>query len=65
MPTIQLKSARTAKAGASEAADDLLSQLGGMTPKLVTLFASDDRNVILRLTGDGASRAADAARRIS
>src|ERR1700722_16955569 len=44
MPTIQLKSARTTHADPSEAAEDLLNQVGAGTPKLVTLFVSDDRD---------------------
>jgi hypothetical protein len=44
MSTIQLKSAITAQADASAAAEDLLTQLGGISPKLVTLFASPDRD---------------------
>jgi hypothetical protein len=44
MPTTQLKSARTALTDPAAAADDLLTQLGGMSPKLVTLFGSSDRD---------------------
>ena len=44
MPSIQMRSARTAHQGEAAAAEDLLSQLGSFTPKLVTLFASRDRD---------------------
>jgi hypothetical protein len=44
MPKIQLKTARTTQEDPVAAAEDLLSQIGGATPKLVTLFAADDRD---------------------
>jgi hypothetical protein len=44
MLTTHLKSARTTKNDAAAAAEDLVNQLGGMNPKLVTLFASSDRD---------------------
>ncbi len=44
MPSVRLMSARTSAKDASTAADDLVSQLGSATPKLVTLFASRDRD---------------------
>lgn len=51
--TIEMQTARTSQREPSEAAEHLMSQLGGGTPKLVTLFASRDRdqkalNVALR-----------------
>lgn len=44
MPKTQLKSARTTKTDAAAAAEDLVNQLGAIEPKLVTLFASSDRD---------------------
>jgi hypothetical protein len=44
MPRIQLKSARTTLTDPGAAAEELLTQLGAGTPKLVTLFASSDRD---------------------
>jgi hypothetical protein len=44
MARIDLKRARTTERDAARAADDLLAQLGGVTPKLVTLFASYERD---------------------
>lgn len=44
MPRIQLKSSRTTLRDPAAAAEDLLTQLGAGTPKLVTLFASSDRD---------------------
>lgn len=44
MPRVQLKSARTEKTDPDAAAEELLGQLGGIQPKLVTLFASYDRD---------------------
>ncbi len=44
MPSIQLKSALTTQSDPAAAADELLGQLGGATPKLVTMFASSDRD---------------------
>lgn len=44
MPATHLKSAITTKTDAAGAAEDLVNQLGGMNPKLVTLFASSDRD---------------------
>ena len=44
MAQIQLHSARTALKDPAASADDLLNQLGGLTPKLVVLFASRDRD---------------------
>lgn len=40
MPAIQMRTARTTQSDAAAAAEELLSQLGSFTPKLVTLFAS-------------------------
>jgi hypothetical protein len=40
MPAIQMRTARTARSDADAAAEELVSQLGSFTPKLVTLFAS-------------------------
>lgn len=44
MARVQMHSALSSKADPTEVADDLLSQLGAETPKLVTLFASRDRD---------------------
>jgi hypothetical protein len=44
MPKVELCSARSALADPHEVADDLLLQLGPISPKLVTLFASRDRD---------------------
>jgi hypothetical protein len=44
MPSIQLKSALSTKADPDAVADDLLAQIGGTVPKLVTLFGSSDRD---------------------
>lgn len=41
---VTLESARTTEADPERAADELLRQLGGATPKLVTLFGSADRD---------------------
>lgn len=40
MARIDFRSARTARTDAAAAADDLLAQLGAVTPRLVTLFAA-------------------------
>lgn len=44
MPSVQLATARTTKADADQAAEDLANQLGSAEPKLLTLFASRDRD---------------------
>src|SRR5262245_59543894 len=44
MAQIQLHSARTSLADPVASADDLLNQLGGLTPKLALLFASRDHD---------------------
>jgi hypothetical protein len=44
MAQIKLHSARTCLVDPVASADDLLNQLGGLTPKLVVLFASRDRD---------------------
>jgi hypothetical protein len=44
MPRIQLKSARSALTDPAAAAEELLTQLGAGNPKLVTLFASSNRD---------------------
>ncbi|HEX4459292.1 MAG TPA: FIST N-terminal domain-containing protein [Polyangia bacterium] len=44
MASIQLKSARSEAQDPTQIADELMTQLGGFTPKLVTLFASRDRD---------------------
>jgi hypothetical protein len=44
MPSVQLTTARTSKTDAEQAAEDLCQQLGSVTPKLLTLFASRDRD---------------------
>lgn len=44
MPKVELSSARSALTDPDEVADDLLLQLGPIAPKLVTLFASRDRD---------------------
>ncbi|MCK6592351.1 MAG: FIST C-terminal domain-containing protein [Polyangiaceae bacterium] len=46
MPKVELRSARSALADPHEVADDLVEQLGPVVPKLVTLFASRDRDQI-------------------
>src|SRR5689334_6645644 len=46
MPKVTLKSARTMKQDACEAAEDLVAQLGDASPKLVTLFASSMRDQV-------------------
>ncbi len=44
MPSIQMRSARSAHADEEAAAEELVSQLGAFRPKLVTLFASRGRD---------------------
>ncbi len=44
MPKIRMKSARTTEASDIAAVEQLLTQIEGMSPKLVTLFASFDRD---------------------
>jgi hypothetical protein len=44
MPRAQLTSARTEKMDPEAAAEELMTALGGMQPKLVTMFASYDRD---------------------
>jgi hypothetical protein len=44
MARVDLKSARTSEADPARAAEDLMNQLGSVTPKLVTLFASSERD---------------------
>lgn len=44
MPLVEMKSGRTTNTDASAAADELVAALGDMKPKLVTLFASFDRD---------------------
>lgn len=44
MASVSLRSARTSVVDPEAAADALLAQLGGSTPKLVTLFASRNRD---------------------
>ncbi|MCP3138651.1 FIST signal transduction protein [Pyxidicoccus xibeiensis] len=44
MPRIQMRTARSSLQDARAAADELVSQLSGPTPKLVTLFASRERD---------------------
>ena len=44
MPSVQLQSARTLVSDPDAAAEDLLRQLGATVPKLVTVFASRDRD---------------------
>jgi hypothetical protein len=44
MPKTQLHSARTALTDPAAAAEDLMNQLGGAIPKLVTMFASSNRD---------------------
>lgn len=44
MAKVQLRSARSTRSDPGAVADDLLTQLGSETPKLVTLFASRDRD---------------------
>lgn len=44
MASIQMHTARTTVTDPVASADDLLTQLGSVTPKLVTLFASADRD---------------------
>lgn len=44
MPSVRMETARTTQREPSEAAEHLLSQLEGPDPKLVTLFASRERN---------------------
>lgn len=44
MPSVDLIHARTAERDAKRAADDLCNQLGSAKPKLVTMFASRDRD---------------------
>lgn len=44
MPNMELGSARTQAKDADAAAEDICEQLGAKTPKLVTLFASRDRD---------------------
>jgi hypothetical protein len=47
MARIDFRSARTAEADPAAAAEELVTALGGMEPKLVTLFASRDRDHVL------------------
>jgi hypothetical protein len=44
MPKVELKSARSSLLDPAQVADDLMNQLGAMTPKIVTLFASRERD---------------------
>lgn len=44
MAKVELKGARTSEKDPERAAEDLLTQLGSATPKLVTMFASSDRD---------------------
>mgnify|MGYP005859321377 CR=1 FL=1 len=44
MARVELKSARTSKTDPGEAAEALCDQLGSAKPKLVTIFASSDRD---------------------
>ncbi len=44
MPSVQIATARTAKTNPEEAAEDLCQQLGSVSPKLLTLFASRERD---------------------
>lgn len=44
MPSVNLATARTTTADPEKAAEELCQSLGGITPKLVTLFASRDRD---------------------
>src|SRR6266571_1301844 len=44
MANVRLRSARTDRADPARAAEDLLEKLGADNPKLVTLFASRDRD---------------------
>jgi hypothetical protein len=44
MPSVELVSARTAQSDPEKAAEDLCNQLGAKEPKLITLFASRDRD---------------------
>jgi hypothetical protein len=46
MPKVELCSARSELTDPDEVADDLVMQLGAISPKLVTLFASRDRDQI-------------------
>lgn len=44
MPSVQLVAARSSKTDAEQAAEDLCNQLGSVSPKLVTVYASRDRD---------------------
>ncbi len=44
MPTVELKSARTSERDPDKAANELCSALGSSIPRLVTIFASSDRD---------------------
>ncbi|AKU99082.1 hypothetical protein AKJ09_05746 [Labilithrix luteola] len=44
MPSVELESARTTKVDPEEAAEHLVSQLRGVEPKMVVLYASRDRD---------------------
>lgn len=44
MPSVEMVHARTRLRDAAAAAEDLCTQLGGTTPRLVTMFASRDRD---------------------
>ncbi len=44
MPRVTIKGARSTEAGATEAIREIMEQLGSIEPKLVTLFASRDRD---------------------
>ncbi len=44
MPSVEMVHARTAERDAAKAAEDLCTQLGGVKPKLVVMFASRDRD---------------------
>src|SRR4051812_47285408 len=44
MANVELKSARTSEADPDKAAEELCNQLGSAKPKLVTIFASSDRD---------------------
>lgn len=44
MANVELKSARTSEVDPNKAAEQLCKELGGTSPKLVTIFASSDRD---------------------
>ncbi|MDB4993627.1 MAG: hypothetical protein JWM74_1059 [Myxococcaceae bacterium] len=44
MPSVKLRPCRTEQRDPALAADDLMNQIGSVSPKLVTLFASRDRD---------------------